>query len=386
VWYERAVSATVRPSVAIDVTPLLGLRTGIGSAVAEVLTALRALDAAPVLVPYTLSLRARRMRGDVPADTHFVPIPARVLLATWAKSDHPRIDRWLRPADVVHATNYLVPPSRLPTLVSVYDCSFVRYPELCTPAVRAYVPILRRAVRRGVSIHTTSEFVAGEIEEFFGPGLRRAGRLVVVPLGIPPIGRDATMPTDLARRIDGAPFVLAIGTLEPRKNLPHLVSAYAALARTHRDLRLVLAGQDGPARPDVDAAIDRLEPSVRERVVLAGPVSDATRRALLDRAAVLAYPSIYEGFGFPVLEAMTAGVPVVAARAGAIPEVAGDAALLVEPTDEGQLSGAIDRVLSADGVRGELVARGRDRVRAFSWWNTARALAACYRRLAEPTT
>ena len=105
---------SARPAVAIDVTPLLGARSGIGNAVGEIVTALQALEAAPPLVPYTLSLRARSMRSDVPADTRFVPWPARALLRSWARSDVPRIDRWLTPAAVVHATNYLAPPTRLP--------------------------------------------------------------------------------------------------------------------------------------------------------------------------------------------------------------------------------------------------------------------------------
>ncbi len=121
-------------------------------------------------------------------------------------------------------------------------------------------------------------------------------------------------------------------------------------------------------------------------MVLAGGVSDAGRRALLEQATLLAYPSIYEGFGFPVLEAMTAGVPVVAARAGSIPEVAGDAALLVEPTNEQGLADEMDRVITDDATRSELIARGRDRVHAFSWDHTARALASCYRTIAEPPT
>jgi len=377
------VSPTVRPTVAIDVTPLVGARTGIGSAVAETVGALNRLEAGPDLVPYTLSTRARLHRDDVPPDTRFVPLPARILLRSWARGDTPRIDRWLRPANVVHATNYLAPPSRLPTLVSVYDCSFVRYPELCTPEVRAFDPAVRRAVARGATLHTGSEFVAGEIEEIFGPGLRASGRLVVIPLGIPPLGDVAVMPPDVAAAVGDAPFVVAIGTLEPRKNFAHLVGAFGEVARDHADVRLVIAGSDGPARPEVDAALRRLEPGARERVVLAGPVSDAGKRALLERATVLAYPSIYEGFGFPVLEAMTAGLPVVAARAGSIPEVAGDAAVLVEPTNEQTLAGELDRVMTDEATRAELIARGRDRVHAFSWSSTARALTSCYRQLAE---
>jgi glycosyltransferase involved in cell wall biosynthesis len=380
------VSSTARPTVAIDVTPLLGARSGVGAAVAEIVAALRALEAGPDLVPYTLSTRARLHRDAVPADTRFVPIPARILLRSWVRADAPRIDRWLRPAQVVHATNYLAPPSRLPTVVSVYDCSFVRYPELCTPEVRAFDPVIRRAVARGATLHTASDFVADEIEEIFGRGLRAAGRLVVIPLGVPSLGPVAQMPADVESALGGAPFVIAIGTLEPRKNFAHLVGAFGELAAGHPDVRLVIAGHDGPARPEIIAAIARLRAGVRERVVLAGGISDAGRRALLENAALLAYPSIYEGFGFPVLEAMTAGVPVVAARAGSIPEVAGDAALLFEPTNEHDLAHEMDRVLTDDAIRSELVARGRDRVHAFSWDHAARALASCYRRVAEQRT
>ncbi|HTL86977.1 MAG TPA: glycosyltransferase family 1 protein [Acidimicrobiia bacterium] len=376
------MTPTTRPTVAIDVTPLLGARSGIGVAVAEIVAAFRALDAGPHLVPYTLSARARLHRADAPVDTRFVPVPARVLLRAWTRSELVSIDRWIKPAQVVHATNYLTPPSKLPTLVSVYDCSFVRYPELCTPEVRAFEPIVRRAIARGATVHTGSTFVAGEIEEIFGPGLAARGQLVVIPLGVPALGEASDLPPDLATQLEGQRFVLAIGTLEPRKNYAHLIAAFGRLAERVPDLLLVIAGHDGPDRPGVDRAIARLSPAHRDRVIITGSVSDATRRALLDRAAALAYPSIYEGFGFPVLEAMSVGVAVVAARAGSIPEVAGDAALLVEPTDEAALADALERVVDDDATRAELVARGRDRIRAFSWDETARALAACYRKLA----
>jgi glycosyltransferase involved in cell wall biosynthesis len=191
------------------------------------------------------------------------------------------------------------------------------------------------------------------------------------------------MPDSVAAALGEEPFIIAIGTLEPRKNFAHLVGAFGALAARHPALRLVIAGHDGPARAEIEAAIARLPVGARDRVVVAGPVSDAGRRALLENATLLAYPSIYEGFGFPVLEAMTAGVPVVAARAGSIPEVAGDAALLFEPTNEHDLADKMNRVMTDDATRSELIARGRDRVHAFSWDHTARALASCYRRVAE---
>jgi glycosyltransferase involved in cell wall biosynthesis len=328
-------------------------------------------------------LRARQHRDDLPRATRFVPVPAAVLLRAWVRADIPRIDRWLRPAQVLHATNYLAPPSRLPTLVTVYDCSFVRYPELCTPQVRAFAPALRRAIERGATVHTASEFVAAEIDERFGPGLRDAQRVVVVPLGVPRLAGAEQVPDALRARIGDARYVLAIGTLEPRKNLPRLIAAFDRIAARHTDVRLVVAGKDGPARPEVDGAIAALAPPARARVLLAGPVDDATRHALVRGAAVVAYPSIYEGFGFPVLEAMACDVPVVTTRAGAIPEVAGDAALLVDPADVEGIAAAILQVLDDDALRADLVARGRSRVERYSWSATAHALARVYRRLAQ---
>src|SRR5207244_3934848 len=118
-------------------------------------------------------------------------------------------------------------------------------PELCTPEVRAFDPIIRRAVARGATLHTGSEFVADEIEEIFGMGLRAAGRLVVIPLGIPALGDEALMPADVEAAVGDAPFVVAIGTLEPRKNLAHLVGAFGELAQRQPDVRLVIAGHDG---------------------------------------------------------------------------------------------------------------------------------------------
>lgn len=369
--------------VAIDVTPLVGVRTGVGSAVAALITAFASLEAAPTLVPYALSLRAREHRDELPPGTRFPPIPARALLATWGRTDSPKLDHWLRPARVLHATNYLAPPSRLPVVVTINDCSFARYPELCTPEVRALVPVIRRSIRRGAVVHVPSEFVSDEVDEQFGPGLAGTGRLVVVPWGVPAIVAGSATPPELAAIVDGPPYVLAIGSLEPRKNLPYLVAAFGAMAEAHPELRLVLAGPDGPARPAVDTAIAALADSVRTRVLITGSVSDAGRVALLERAHVLAYPSLYEGFGFPVLEAMSIGVPVVAARAGSIPEVAGDAAILVGPTDVRALADALTLLVDDSAARTEKIALGHDQARRYSWVETAHGLAALYRRLAN---
>lgn len=365
--------------VALDVTPLVGHRTGIGLAVAEIVAAFATLDPAPEIVPYALSIRARRHHGELPTRTRYLPIPARVLLRTWGRSNFPSVDRWLGDCEVVHATNYLAPPSKRPTVVSVYDCSFLHYPELCSSDVLRFAPAIRRAARRGAWIHTGSEFVAAEIREAFSTDLADATRVVVVPLGIPaaqsPTGQSIASPVS-------APFVLAIGTFEPRKNFDRLVRAFGQIAATTPELQLVLVGSDGPARPSIDAEVLALPSEISSRIHLLGAVPDTTRAALLETATLLAYPSLYEGFGFPVLEAMRAGVPVVAARAGSIPEVADDAAILVDPLDVASIAAGLAAVIDGSETRDRLIGDGRQRAAAFSWVTTARGLVDLYGRAA----
>jgi glycosyltransferase involved in cell wall biosynthesis len=282
---------------------------------------------------------------------------------------------------VLHATNYLVPPSRLPTLVTIHDCAFVRYPELATEEIRALEPVVRRAIRRGAVVHTPSEFVANDVDDIFGPGLRRAGRIVVVPWGIPAVLGDQGLSEAIGSRIAQRPFVLSLGTIEPRKNLPHLVMAFGRFGAEHPDALLVLAGSDGAASNAVTESIERLPERLAERVLRIGAVDDHDRSALLHRATVLAYPSISEGFGFPILEAMIAGTPVVAARAGSIPEIAGDAAILVDATNEEALASALDSAFRPDEAQ-LLVQRGLARARHYDWSVTARGLLDIYRQLA----
>jgi glycosyltransferase involved in cell wall biosynthesis len=374
--------------VAFDVTPLALLRTGIGHAVGETFDALAHLTHPPELIPYAFGASLLRNRGDIPRRTRLIPLPARALLWAWSRAGRPRLDVRLRPAQVIHATHFVAPPSGLPVLTTVHDCAFARMPDVVSPTARAFGPILRRAVAAGGWLHCTTESVAAEADELFGPGLRRAGRLVVVPFGVPDLSRAGPLPRMAASRLPaGAPYVLALGMLEPRKNLPRLVRAFGGIAGRHRSLRLVLAGPEGADEPAVLAAISSLDSGVRDQVVLAGAVDDGARRTLIERASVLSYPSLYEGFGFPMLEAMTLGVPVVASDAGAIPEVAEGAAHLVDPLDQDSIGAGLDLLLTDEERRQELIARGKVRAGEFTWRKTAEGLSAAYRELAaNPAT
>ncbi|MEN9644975.1 MAG: hypothetical protein RL238_1644 [Actinomycetota bacterium] len=360
-----------RLTVAFDTGPLHGPKTGIGFAVEALQHALAARDDLE-LQPYVLSFRA-----DLAEGTRRLPLPAAAAHAAWARSDVPRVDRWLRGARVVHGTNYVVPPSRLPTLVSVYDCWFLHHPDLASPAVRRAGAVLDRAVRRGATVHTSSAATERLVRERFPSASVHTVHLG--PLEPAPIAAKPPVP-----ELVGRPYVLAIGTVERRKNLPTLVRAFGAMAHHHPELRLVLAGGAGDDSLRVREAVDALGPQVRHRVLLTGRVDDGVRGWLQHHATVLAYPSLDEGFGFPLLDAMRAGVPVVASNAGSIPEVAGTAALLHTPMDVDALAGALTRAIDDRDLRARLVAAGDRQWRTFSWQRCADEMAQLYRAVADP--
>ncbi|MGH9038909.1 MAG: hypothetical protein ACRDZ3_01630, partial [Acidimicrobiia bacterium] len=230
--------------VALDVTPLVGHRSGVGYFVAEILDAITAADGV-ALIPYALSLRAfRGSPPGLPAGTRMLPLPASAAITAWGRVDQPDTDRWLAPAAVIHGTNFVVPPCRgAGAVVTVHDCSFARFPELTPATVRRMVPALRRAVARGAWVHTPSQFAADEASEILG-----TDRVVAVPHGVP---RLALAAAPLSGLVGDSPFMLALGTLEPRKNVRRLVEAFGAVADRHPRLQLLVAGADGPARPEV---------------------------------------------------------------------------------------------------------------------------------------
>jgi glycosyltransferase involved in cell wall biosynthesis len=361
--------------VAADVTPLLTPKTGIGVFVNGLLTHLGERDDLQ-LTGYAVTWRGRkRLAGAVPpgvavAGDSIVPMAARPLHQAWMRLDHPLVDRWIGRQDVVWGTNYVVPPTRARgQLVSVYDLTPVRFPQLANEHTRTFPQLVQRALRRGAWVHTMSEYVRGEIVDHFGADPERVR---VVGGGILPTPPGPGEPGQALA--GGDRYVLALGTVEPRKDLPTLVAAFDALAPHDPDLRLVIAGADGWGAEALAGTIARAHH--RERIVRLGWVGEEQRRALMRGAAVYAYPSIYEGFGLPPLEAMTAGVPVVATRTGSLPEVCGDGADLVPVGDADALAAALARVLADDAHRAELTRRGRAVAGRHTWPTAAEQFSA----------
>jgi glycosyltransferase involved in cell wall biosynthesis len=365
--------------VAIDLTPLIGARTGIGQLVAELVDALAARSADDLeLRGYALTWRGRGGLAAAAAGLSTGrPLPARLCRTAWARLDHPTVRLLAGRVDVVHGTNYVVPPGGgAAELVSVHDLTAWHWPELVHPDSLAYPPLVARAVRRGAHVHAISQFVADEIVDAMRlPPERvhvvRPG-LTTLPPGDAERGRAAAGTDD---------YLLAVGTVEPRKDYPALVEALARLEATHPGTRLVIAGGEGWGSDALDAAIGRT--GTTDRVTRLGYVTTGAKADLLAGARALVYPSRYEGFGLVPLEAMAAGVPVITTRAGAVPEVVGDAAELCEPGDPDGLAAAIGRVLDDDTRRASLVAAGYQRALEFRWSDAADRLAELYRALTD---
>ena len=385
--------------IALDATALLGPRTGVGAFTLGAMDALVRRDDTEIY-GYALSWRGRSLLREVlpVGATSGWSVPAAPLLRLWSRTDLVPVE-WImdldEPVEVVHGTNFVVPPARRAArVVTVHDLTCVRFPELCTPTTRRYPALLRRAIRAGAWVHTPTAAVAAEVCELLGAPPERV-RAVHHGLSVPDPGQadpdepdpdeaDPDQAADgaggrrLAARLTGAPrYVLALGTVEPRKDLPLLVRAFDHLAADRPDLGLVIAGPDGWGADALTSAIAAARH--RDRIARTGHVDGAVRVGLLAGASALAFPSVYEGFGLPPLEAMAAGVPVVATAAGAVREVCGDAAALTPVGDVSAFGAALAMVLDDPARAAALVEAGRRRAAGYSWERCADGLMDLYR-------
>jgi glycosyltransferase involved in cell wall biosynthesis len=291
--------------------------------------------------------------------------------------------------DLIHGLAFAAPlASSCPTVVTVHDLSFLRYPAAFRPVNRQYLSLVTKAsTRRAVRVIAVSESTRQDVIELCGVA---ADRVVAVPNGVTPDFSPAEPAAVSAfRRRAGLPerYILYLGTLEPRKNLVRLLEAYALLqAQAQHDGEdlppLVIAGAKGWYYREIFARVTAL--GLGERVILPGFVPSDDLPWWYRGAELFVYPSLFEGFGLPVLEAMACGTPSITSRASSLPEVAGDAAVLVDPNDTGQLARAMRQVLTTPELAGRLRAAGPRRAALFSWDRTATATREVYRAALAP--
>jgi len=357
--------------VGLDVVPLVGPRTGIGEFVWHLV---QELPAQGVEVRgWGVTWRGRdRLRHAVPPGVPLLraALPARPLWAAWSRWYLPSIDLVVRELDVVHATNFALPPSRRAGVVTVHDLTVVHHPEWCEPATLRYPGLIRAAVARGAFVHTPTAAVADEVREWLGIDPER---VVAIHHGAPSAVQPPASTPPRLRRLAGRRYVVAIGTLEPRKGIPELITAFDHLASDEEGLDLVLAGRWGWGTELIATALAGA--AHRARIHVLGYVSGDERSWLLAHATLLAYPSRYEGFGLPPLEAMVSGVAVVATDVPAVREVVGGAAVLAPVGDVDGLTAALARGLAERDV---LIEAGRERARRFRWDASARRFRELY--------
>jgi glycosyltransferase involved in cell wall biosynthesis len=312
-----------------------------------------------------------------------VPFPTRGVYALWRVFGHPKVDSFLGGVEVYHATNYFLPPTKSARRVlSVHDVAFLAVPDLTSPKVTGiFSRNIRRFVHEADAVLTGSESTKSDLVRFLEVD---PAKIRVTPYAVDedfvPMAPDAAA-AYLAKTygIHG-PFLLFVSTLEPRKNVPVLLQAFSRLVR-ELPHRLVLVGAIGWRADAVFETLKRLRLS--DRVVHVGYVkSHAELPAFYCAADALVFPTLYEGFGFPILEAMRCGCPVITCRNSSVPEVAGEAALYVDAEDVDGIADSVRRVLKDKGLREMLVARGREQAQRFSWDRCAEMTLAVYRDLA----
>lgn len=359
--------------ILLDYRPALRARTGVGEYVHELAAALtRHLADSDVLTLFSSSWKDRLPGDRIPgARTVDWRIPVTALNAAWHTLEWPPVELLAGPQDVAHSLHpLLMPARRAKQVVTVHDLDFLDHPERTQAEIRRdYARLAPAHARRAAAVVTVSRFTAGQVERRLGVS---SDRIVICSPGAPPWpARPAAVPNGP---------ILFMGTLEPRKNVGTLLDAYAALiADMPGAPPLWLAGGATEAASGWLRQI--AQPPLAGRVEHLGYITSDRRYDLYARASMLVLPSHLEGFGIPVLEAMTAGVPVIVSNRGALPEVAGGAAQVVEADDVTGFAAAMRRYLQEPAFAIDAAARGLARARAYSWDASAQTLIGAYRDL-----
>lgn len=368
-------------SIGIDFTAALHQSAGIGRYTREMVRALAAQDSTLQYRLFVADARAVSL-PELPGPNFkwsLTRLSERWLARLWYRLRLPLpIERWTGALDLFHAPDFFLPPvqKRTRTMVTVHDLSFIRQPEMVMPGMtrqlNTWVP---RSVERADHVIAVSEATRLDLIELYHTPPEK---ISVLYHGVTPNFQPVTAPAQLAAvrqkyDLGESPFILSVGTLHPRKNYRRLIQA---VARLKKPLNLVIVGSKGWQYEEIFAEVDRQK--LTEQTHFVGFVAEADLPALYSAASLFVYPSLYEGFGLPALEALACGTPVIASNQSALPEVVGQAGLLVDPLAVDDITAAITRLLDDADLRQQLSAAGLRQAARFTWDDMAAKLSALY--------
>ena len=373
--------------IAIDIRPLLRRPTGVGRYLIGLIEALSLLDEENAYLLFTSSLRDRFIEGSLRIGENFevrdFHLPVRLVNLLWHRLRFPPVETLLGRLDIAHSPSPLIMPTRkAKRIITLHDLYFLRHPELAYGEIRRdYIPLVRKSAVFAHSAISVSQFTKNEAVELIGIPEEKVR---VIPSGVSPHFFERVDKGKIVqvKRIFGIKgnYLIFVGGGEPRKNLPLALSAFRMfLGRTNFRFSLVVIGGLGRWEKEIMSEIDRL--SLWDNVILTGYVVDESLIPLYAGADALLYPSRYEGFGFPMLEAMAVGTPVIASDTSSLPEIAGSAVVLLPPDDPEAWADAMYRLIFEPELRKELIKKGKERAREFSWEEAARKTLSLYREL-----
>ena len=358
-------------TLCLDLSAAAHERAGLGRYAASLAQALLLLE--PGLTAFVNDRRESRLRpplSDLPTRTANLPRKGWRLRAAISYFGGPSMDHAFEGVTLFHATEHLLPKlTHARSVFTLHDTAYLLFPQYHLLQNRVYLTLMMpRFLARADRVIAVSEATRRDALQFYR---LNPEKVVVIPEGVEPRFRPEPDPARLAavRQKYALPkrFILCVGTIEPRKNLPILLDAYAALRPHYPRLGLVIAGGKGWLYQSFFERLQSLGLETQTRVTLTGYVPDDDLPALINCAEVFAFPSIFEGFGLPPLEAMACGVPVVCSNASSLPEVVGEAGLLLPPHDVRAWADALARLLTDAQLRADLRARGLARSRLFTW-------------------
>lgn len=375
--------------IALDYTAGIRQGAGVGQYVRSLVSAMLEQDASN---QYTL-VTSGRPTSEYPLPEaenvrgRSVLIPDRYLNILWYRLRFPLNANYFTGAvDLYHGLDFVLPPlsSKIHKVVTIYDLAFLEHPETAVPALAAYLnKVVPEAVERADVVaaisHATRQAL---ITHYHTP----AEKITVIPCGVGPQFQRVTDPLLLEETRNKfalhKPFILSVGTLEPRKNHLGLIKAFAEVLESHQgQVTLAIAGGKGWMYEETQRVVAELK--LEDKVRFLGRVSELELITLYSLADIFAFPSFFEGFGIPPLEAMACGTPVITSNTSSLPEAAGDAAILIDPHDTNAIASALIRLLEDEQLREDMRQKGYRQAQRYTWSAAAAKMLAVYQQVLQ---